>query len=45
MYQAISGRDLPLIQGGVLTLALGFVMINFAVDVLYAYFNPKIRLT
>jgi peptide/nickel transport system permease protein len=45
MYQAISGRDLPLIQGGVLTLALGFVVINFAVDVLYAYFNPKIRLS
>jgi peptide/nickel transport system permease protein len=45
MYQAISGRDLPLIQGGVLTLALGFVAINFAVDVLYAYFNPKIRLS
>lgn len=44
MYQAISARDIPLIQGGILTLALLFVLINFIVDVLYAYFNPKIEL-
>ncbi|MDN2565076.1 ABC transporter permease [Aquibium sp. A9E412] len=44
MYQAISTRDIPLIQGGILVLALAFVAINFAVDVLYAYFNPKIKL-
>lgn len=44
MYQAISSRDIPLIQGGILLLALAFVIINFVVDVLYAYFNPKIKL-
>ena len=44
MYQAISTRDIPLIQGGILILALAFVLINFAVDVLYSYFNPKIKL-
>jgi ABC-type dipeptide/oligopeptide/nickel transport systems, permease components len=42
MYQAISTRDIPLIQGGILVIAVAFVLINFAVDVLYAYFNPKI---
>jgi peptide/nickel transport system permease protein len=44
MYEAISARDLPLIQSGILVLAVIFVLINFAVDVLYAYFNPKIEL-
>lgn len=44
MYQAISTRDIPLIQGGILILAMAFVLINFAVDVLYTHFNPKIKL-
>lgn len=44
MFQSISTRDMPLIQGGILLLALAFVFINFVVDVLYAYFNPKIKL-
>jgi peptide/nickel transport system permease protein len=44
MYQAIGSRDLPLIQGGVLVLAVLFVVINFAVDVLYVYFNPRLKL-
>jgi peptide/nickel transport system permease protein len=44
LYQAISTRDIPLIQGGILVLALSFVLINFAVDILYSWFNPKIKL-
>jgi peptide/nickel transport system permease protein len=44
MYEAVAARDIPLIQGGILLCALLFVLINFAVDVLYACFNPKIRL-
>lgn len=44
MYDAISARDMPLIQGGILVLSLIFVAINLVVDVLYAYFNPKIKL-
>jgi peptide/nickel transport system permease protein len=44
MYQAISTRDIPLIQGGILLLAVAFVLINFTIDILYAYFNPKIKL-
>lgn len=43
MYQAISARDIPLIQGGILILALAFVAINLVVDVIYAYCNPKIK--
>jgi peptide/nickel transport system permease protein len=45
LYQAIGARDLPLIQGGILLIALIFVLINFLVDALYAYTNPKVRLT
>ena len=44
MYQGISARDIPFIQGGILLLALIFVLINFVVDALYAYVNPKIEL-
>ena len=45
LYQAISTRDIPLIQGGILVLAIAFVLVNFWVDVLYAWFNPKISLS
>ena len=44
MYQGISARDIPFIQGGILLLALIFVLVNVAVDALYAYVNPKIEL-
>lgn len=44
LHQAISTRDIPLVQGGILVIAIAFVLINFLVDVLQAYFNPKIKL-
>jgi len=44
MLQAISDKDLPVIQGVVLTVATAFVMINLIVDVVYGYLNPKVRL-
>lgn len=44
MSQAIASRDIVLLQGGILIVAVIFVLINFVVDVLYAYFNPKIKL-
>jgi peptide/nickel transport system permease protein len=45
MYRAISSRDMPLIQGGVLLIALTFVLLNLLVDVLYAYLDPRICYT
>ncbi len=36
-------RDFPLIQGGVVFVALVFSLINFMVDMLYSVLNPKIR--
>lgn len=41
--QAIWARDFPMVQGVVLFSALMFVVINLAVDVLYAYLDPRIR--
>jgi peptide/nickel transport system permease protein len=41
---AISQRDLPLIQGIVLTFALTFALINLVVDLLYAVVDPRVRL-
>ena len=41
---AISQRDLPLVQGVVLTFALLFALVNLAVDLLYAAVDPRVRL-
>jgi peptide/nickel transport system permease protein len=40
---AIGARDLPVVQGVVLFLATIIVGINFAVDVLYGWLDPRIR--
>ncbi len=43
IYGAISARDIPLIQGGILLTATTFVVINLLVDIGYAYLDPRIR--
>jgi peptide/nickel transport system permease protein len=43
LYNSIIGRDLPTVQGAVLLIALAFVLINLAVDVLNAYLDPLTR--
>jgi peptide/nickel transport system permease protein len=43
-FDALNGKDLPVIQGVTLVVAMTFVLLNLAVDVLYAYINPKVRL-
>jgi len=40
---AISARDLPVVQGVVLFVASGIVVINAAVDMLYGVLDPRIR--
>jgi len=39
---AILRRDYPIIQGIVLTLAFSFMLANLAVDLAYAWLNPRI---
>jgi peptide/nickel transport system permease protein len=43
LLSAIFTRDLIILQGVVLIVALGYVMINFIVDLLYAVLDPRIR--
>ncbi|MBO8141778.1 MAG: ABC transporter permease [Firmicutes bacterium] len=45
IVDAVLHRDFPIIQGGVLWLALMFAGINVLVDVLYGYLDPRIRYT
>ncbi len=40
---AINTRDLVILQGVVLIVALGYVLMNFIVDMLYAVLDPRIR--
>ena len=42
LVDAIGFRDYPVIQGTVLTIAIGFVLTNLIVDSLYAYLDPRI---
>ena len=43
LVDAIGFRDYPIIQGTVLVIAVGFVLTNLIVDVLYAYLDPRIQ--
>lgn len=43
VLRAISQRDYPLLQGGVMLLAGMFILANFVVDMLYLYLNPRLR--
>ena len=42
-YQAISGRDYPVIQAVVLVFAAGVVMVNWATDAIQRSLDPRLR--
>lgn len=43
MVDGIKNRDYPVVQGGVLLLALVFSCVNLVVDIIYAYVDPRIK--
>jgi len=43
LKEAIFNRDYPVLQGGILFLAVVFVLVNLIVDLSYAIINPRIR--
>jgi peptide/nickel transport system permease protein len=43
VYDAILGRDYPVVQGGTFLIALVFVLVNLLVDLSYAYLDPRIH--
>jgi ABC-type dipeptide/oligopeptide/nickel transport system permease component len=45
LYDGLSNRDFPMVQGVVLMSGLMIVMLNFVIDVLYGYVDPRIRLS
>jgi peptide/nickel transport system permease protein len=45
LKEAIFNRDYPVLQGGILFVAIVFVVVNLIVDISYAIINPRIRLS
>lgn len=43
LLEGISQRDYPLVQGCVLVIAVGYVLVNLATDLLYGLIDPRIR--
>ena len=43
VVDAVFARDYPLVQGVVLLIAVGFILSNLAVDLLYGWIDPRIR--
>jgi peptide/nickel transport system permease protein len=42
---AIAARDFPVMQGGLLFLAVIYLVVNLTVDILYAVVDPRVRLS
>jgi peptide/nickel transport system permease protein len=45
IVNALNTLDLPVIMGSVLVIALMFIIINILVDIIYAWLDPKVRLS
>jgi peptide/nickel transport system permease protein len=45
LQQAIVDRNYPVIQGGILFVAVVVVFVNLLVDISYGFINPRIRLS
>jgi peptide/nickel transport system permease protein len=45
LVEAIENRNYPVLQGGILFLAVIFVLVNLLVDLSYALINPRIRVS
>lgn len=43
IVEAILSRDYLVVQGGVMVVAVGYVVVNFAVDLIYSGIDPRIR--
>jgi len=44
LYDGLTNRDFPMVQGVVLMSGAMIVLLNFVIDVLYAYVDPRVRL-
>ncbi|MWG35933.1 ABC transporter permease [Halomarina oriensis] len=39
---AVNARDWPILQGSLIVIGIGFVLVNIVVDALYAYLDPRV---
>jgi peptide/nickel transport system permease protein len=44
LFEGITARDFPIIQGFVLFVAIGYVTLNLLIDLSYSFLDPRIRL-
>jgi ABC-type dipeptide/oligopeptide/nickel transport system permease component len=44
LFEAITARDYPIIQGFTVVIAIGYIFVNLLVDISYAFLDPRIRL-
>ncbi len=45
LFEAIQGRDYIVVQGVTIVVAIGYLVVNLAVDISYAMLDPRIRLS
>lgn len=45
LFDAITSRDYTVVQGFTLVVAIGFVVVNIIVDILYTYLDPRVRVS
>jgi len=43
IYKAITSNDYPMIQAGILLIALTFILVNLLVDLINLWLNPRLR--
>ncbi len=43
MVQAVSSRDVPMILGCIITLSICYSVVNLLVDLLYGFFDPRVK--
>ena len=43
LVSSIESRDYVAVEGAVVVIAVGFVLANALVDILYAFLDPRVR--
>jgi peptide/nickel transport system permease protein len=43
LFEAVSRRDFPMLQGGFLLIAISVILANFLADLMYSYLDPRVQ--
>ena len=44
LFEAITARDFPIVQGFTVVIAIGYVVANLVVDISYVFIDPRVKL-